>query len=232
MEHLFEDWKQLLLMTQKLRNSYWTVQHWLHINGGLEDVRFNTDCFSFLLSFFFSGTFGKPRHSGCTALQSRQVPWDSPFHRSIKGWRNPYAVGRNYNRRNRLQVGNERHQQWLLRIQECADSKDANADEEQPNFTCKNEFIQRKTHWENNESKLRKYFLYFKDGTYIKSPSSKLTYGTMIFVRVVLVADAASYLKKAVTIATRYSAVRHQSQIKPEWVEHSTCSNTYLKVLE
>ncbi|KAL3289791.1 hypothetical protein HHI36_023183 [Cryptolaemus montrouzieri] len=52
------------------------------------------------------------------------------------------------------------------------------------------------------------------DGTYIKSPSSKLTYGTMIFVRVVLVADAASYLKKAVTIATRYSAVRHQSQIK------------------
>ncbi|XP_045482305.1 probable peroxisomal acyl-coenzyme A oxidase 1 [Harmonia axyridis] len=52
------------------------------------------------------------------------------------------------------------------------------------------------------------------DGTYIKSPSSKLTYGTMIFVRVVLVADAAFYLKKAVTIATRYSAVRHQSQIK------------------
>ncbi|XP_044765902.1 probable peroxisomal acyl-coenzyme A oxidase 1 [Coccinella septempunctata] len=54
------------------------------------------------------------------------------------------------------------------------------------------------------------------DGTYIKSPSSKLTYGTMIFVRVMLVADAACYLRKAVTIATRYSAVRHQSQIKPD----------------
>ncbi|KAJ8983313.1 hypothetical protein NQ317_010851 [Molorchus minor] len=53
------------------------------------------------------------------------------------------------------------------------------------------------------------------DGTYVKSPSSKLTYGTMIFVRVVLVQDAATYLKKAATIATRYSAVRHQSQIKP-----------------
>ncbi|XP_060516308.1 probable peroxisomal acyl-coenzyme A oxidase 1 [Cylas formicarius] len=53
------------------------------------------------------------------------------------------------------------------------------------------------------------------DGTYVSSPSSKLTYGTMIFVRVVLVQDAATYLKKAVTIATRYSAVRHQSQIKP-----------------
>lgn len=48
----------------------------------------------------------------------------------------------------------------------------------------------------------------------MKSPSSKLTYGTMIFVRVVLVQDAAFYLRKAVTIATRYSAVRHQSQIK------------------
>ncbi|CAH1153430.1 unnamed protein product [Phaedon cochleariae] len=54
------------------------------------------------------------------------------------------------------------------------------------------------------------------DGTYVKSPSSKLTYGTMIFVRVVLVQDAATYLKKACTIATRYSAVRHQSQIKPD----------------
>lgn len=53
------------------------------------------------------------------------------------------------------------------------------------------------------------------DGTYVQSPSSKLTYGTMIFVRVVLVQDAATYLKKAVIIATRYSAVRHQSQIKP-----------------
>lgn len=54
------------------------------------------------------------------------------------------------------------------------------------------------------------------DGTYVSSPSSKLTYGTMIFVRVVLVQDAATYLKKAVTITTRYSAVRHQSQIKPD----------------
>ncbi|XP_019874586.2 probable peroxisomal acyl-coenzyme A oxidase 1 [Aethina tumida] len=53
------------------------------------------------------------------------------------------------------------------------------------------------------------------DGTYVQSPSSKLTYGTMIFVRVVLVQDAATFLKKAATIATRYSAVRHQSEMKP-----------------
>lgn len=37
----------------------------------------------------------------------------------------------------------------------------------------------------------------------------------MMFVRVVIVQDAAQYLRKAVTIAVRYSAVRHQSEIKP-----------------
>ncbi|KAG6460358.1 hypothetical protein O3G_MSEX011937 [Manduca sexta] len=54
------------------------------------------------------------------------------------------------------------------------------------------------------------------DGTYVNSPSSKLTYGTMMFVRVVLVNDMCNYVAKAVTIATRYSAVRHQSQPKPD----------------
>ena len=52
-----------------------------------------------------------------------------------------------------------------------------------------------------------------QDGTYVKSPSSKLTYGTMMFVRVVIVQDMASYLSKAVTIAVRYSAVRRQSEM-------------------
>lgn len=37
----------------------------------------------------------------------------------------------------------------------------------------------------------------------------------MMFVRVVIVQDAAQYLRKAVTIATRYSAVRHQSEMRP-----------------
>lgn len=36
----------------------------------------------------------------------------------------------------------------------------------------------------------------------------------MMFVRVVIVQDAAQYIRKAVTIATRYSAVRHQSELK------------------
>lgn len=55
-----------------------------------------------------------------------------------------------------------------------------------------------------------------EDGTYVKAPSDKLTYGTMMFVRVVLVRDVASYLSKAATIAIRYSAIRRQSQINPE----------------
>lgn len=47
-----------------------------------------------------------------------------------------------------------------------------------------------------------------EDGTYVKAPSSVLTYGTMMFVRVVIIRDMANYLSKAVTIVTRYSAVR------------------------
>lgn len=55
-----------------------------------------------------------------------------------------------------------------------------------------------------------------EDGTYVKSPASVLTYGTMIFVRVVILRDVSSYLSKALTIATRYSAVRRQTIIEPD----------------
>jgi len=56
----------------------------------------------------------------------------------------------------------------------------------------------------------------FKDGTYKKSVNDKLTYGTMIFVRVVIVRDLVShYISKAAVIATRYSCVRRQSELKP-----------------
>lgn len=58
-----------------------------------------------------------------------------------------------------------------------------------------------------------------EDGTFVKPPSSVLTYGTMMFVRVVIVRDMANYLSKAVTIATRYSCVRRQSVINPDQPE-------------
>ncbi|XP_046594937.1 probable peroxisomal acyl-coenzyme A oxidase 1 isoform X2 [Neodiprion lecontei] len=69
------------------------------------------------------------------------------------------------------------------------------------------------------EHMLMKNSQVLEDGTYIKAPSDKLTYGTMMFVRVVLIKDIARYLSKAVTIAIRYSAIRRQCQItsdKPE----------------
>ncbi|XP_031842870.1 acyl-coenzyme A oxidase 1 isoform X2 [Nomia melanderi] len=66
------------------------------------------------------------------------------------------------------------------------------------------------------ENMLMKNSQVLEDGTYVKGVNDKLTYGTMMFVRVVLVHDIASYLSKAVTITTRYSAVRRQSQINSE----------------
>ncbi|CAH2049990.1 unnamed protein product, partial [Iphiclides podalirius] len=66
------------------------------------------------------------------------------------------------------------------------------------------------------EHMLMKNSKVLEDGTYVKAPSSKLTYGTMMFVRVMLVHDVCNYMAKAVTIATRYSAVRRQSQIRPD----------------
>ncbi|VFV45951.1 peroxisomal acyl-coenzyme a oxidase [Lynx pardinus] len=65
------------------------------------------------------------------------------------------------------------------------------------------------------ENMLMKYAQVKPDGTYVKPVSNKLTYGTMVFVRSFLVGEAARSLSKACTIAIRYSAVRHQSELKP-----------------
>lgn len=65
------------------------------------------------------------------------------------------------------------------------------------------------------ENMLMKHAQVLEDGTYVKPASSKLSYGTMVFVRVVICQDVTKQLAKAVTIATRYSAVRHQSELKP-----------------
>ncbi|XP_053565165.1 peroxisomal acyl-coenzyme A oxidase 1 isoform X1 [Bombina bombina] len=61
---------------------------------------------------------------------------------------------------------------------------------------------------------LMKYAQVQPDGTYIKPVSDKLTYGTMVFIRSMIVGDSARSLSRASTIAIRYSAVRHQSEIR------------------
>ncbi|XP_051939486.1 peroxisomal acyl-coenzyme A oxidase 1 isoform X4 [Hippocampus zosterae] len=64
------------------------------------------------------------------------------------------------------------------------------------------------------ENMLMKYAKVDPDGTYIKPPSAKLTYGTMVFIRSMIVGESARALAKSSTIAIRYSVVRHQSEIR------------------
>ena len=48
------------------------------------------------------------------------------------------------------------------------------------------------------------------DGTYVPPMQKKASYSTMVFVRMAICIDGLEYLKKAATIAIRYSAVRRQ----------------------
>lgn len=55
-----------------------------------------------------------------------------------------------------------------------------------------------------------------EDGTYIKPKTERHAYGTMIFVRAMIVLDqAARGLAQAATIAIRYSCIRRQSELRP-----------------
>ncbi|XP_037326730.2 peroxisomal acyl-coenzyme A oxidase 1 isoform X2 [Pungitius pungitius] len=65
------------------------------------------------------------------------------------------------------------------------------------------------------ENMLMKFAKVEADGTYLKPPSAKLTYGTMVFIRSLIVGESARALSKSCTIAIRYSSVRHQSEIRP-----------------
>lgn len=49
----------------------------------------------------------------------------------------------------------------------------------------------------------------------MKPKSDKLNYGTMVFVRVLILDMVAYNVARAATIAIRYSAVRRQSTILP-----------------
>ncbi|XP_059903004.1 peroxisomal acyl-coenzyme A oxidase 1 isoform X1 [Gadus macrocephalus] len=64
------------------------------------------------------------------------------------------------------------------------------------------------------ENMLMKYAQVKPDGSYVKPLSSKLTYGTMVFIRSLIVGNAGTMLSQCCTIAIRYSAVRHQSEIR------------------
>ncbi|XP_076027244.1 peroxisomal acyl-coenzyme A oxidase 1 isoform X2 [Genypterus blacodes] len=64
------------------------------------------------------------------------------------------------------------------------------------------------------ENMLMKHAKVEPDGSYVKPASTKLTYGTMVFIRSLIVGQSALSLAKACTIVIRYSVVRHQSEIR------------------
>ncbi|XP_068626201.1 acyl-coenzyme A oxidase 1-like [Battus philenor] len=83
--------------------------------------------------------------------------------------------------------------------------------------TADNGFLRFNNYRIPRENMMMKNAKVLKDGTYVKvARHAKLTYGTMVFVRVTMVAEVANNLAKAVTIAVRFSAVRRQSQPKPD----------------
>ncbi|XP_064101325.1 probable peroxisomal acyl-coenzyme A oxidase 1 [Macrobrachium nipponense] len=81
--------------------------------------------------------------------------------------------------------------------------------------TNDNGFLMFKNYRIPRKNMLMKFSQVLEDGTYIRPKNDKLTYGTMVFVRVAICHDSCRQLQRAVTIATRYSAVRHQSELIP-----------------
>ena len=51
------------------------------------------------------------------------------------------------------------------------------------------------------------------DGSYVRPPAAKVSYGAMVKTRVGIVVLSAWHLSKAITIAVRYSIVRKQGQL-------------------
>ncbi|UMM39462.1 hypothetical protein L5515_016514 [Caenorhabditis briggsae] len=62
---------------------------------------------------------------------------------------------------------------------------------------------------------LMRYAKVKPDGTYVAPAHSKLGYGTMVFVRSIMIKDQSTQLAAAATIATRYASVRRQGEISP-----------------
>jgi acyl-CoA oxidase len=79
-----------------------------------------------------------------------------------------------------------------------------------------NGFVEFKNVRIPRDQMLMKFAQVGRDGRYSKPASEKLAYGTMVFVRSFLVRYGADSLSRACTIATRYSAVRRQSQIRED----------------
>ncbi|KAL5013238.1 hypothetical protein ScPMuIL_007508 [Solemya velum] len=83
-------------------------------------------------------------------------------------------------------------------------------------FNCNDNGYLRMTNYRiPRENMLMRYSKVFEDGTFVKPENTKLLYGSMVFIRALIVSDSATNLGKACTIAIRYSAVRRQTEVRP-----------------
>lgn len=74
---------------------------------------------------------------------------------------------------------------------------------------------------------LMRFAQVLEDGTLKQAPSRVLAYNTMMHIRTAILLDGVNCISKASVIATRYSAVRHQSPIdpnkgEPQIIDHRT----------
>ncbi|KAG0236657.1 acyl-coenzyme A oxidase [Actinomortierella wolfii] len=76
-----------------------------------------------------------------------------------------------------------------------------------------NGFVRFEHHRIPRENMLMRFAKVTKEGEYIKPPSSKLAYGSMVLLRSYMVRGAGLTLARAATIATRYSTVRRQFHV-------------------
>ncbi|XP_052765412.1 peroxisomal acyl-coenzyme A oxidase 1-like [Mya arenaria] len=65
------------------------------------------------------------------------------------------------------------------------------------------------------DAMLMRYAKVEKDGTYVAPKNAKLAYGAMVYIRAMIVGSMGISCAMAATIATRYSAVRRQTEIRP-----------------
>lgn len=63
---------------------------------------------------------------------------------------------------------------------------------------------------------MMRYSKVLRDGTFLKAPHNKLTYGTMIYTRNIIVHTVGFQLAQAATIAIRYSVVREQGRLSSD----------------
>ncbi|KAG7441254.1 peroxisomal oxidase [Guyanagaster necrorhizus] len=69
------------------------------------------------------------------------------------------------------------------------------------------------------ENMLSKFAQVTEDGTYVKPPHSKLSYGGMMYIRSGMISHSGSAVARAITIAIRYATVRRQGERGPDGLE-------------